>query len=183
MSKAKSTRKTLADNDTRGARIQALKDRLAQWEADTDQAVIAMYLARFDGYSPRNAMMIAMQCPTATDVDGYATWQTRGRQVRAGADSIVIWRPIARKGEGDEPEPEPGELTTKRGPGMIPGYLFDVTQTDEARCFACGAHMAKDGFGRFAPWLAFGDETKEVRGKCPESESGKHYTRRPDAGS
>jgi hypothetical protein len=55
--------------------------------------------ARFHDYSFRNAALIAYQCPGATHVTGYRTWQQLGRQVRRSERGIRIVAPIVRDDE------------------------------------------------------------------------------------
>src|SRR2546430_1541053 len=50
--------------------------------------------ARFHDYSFGNQMLIALQCPEATRVAGYRTWQKLGRQVRKGERGIAILAPM-----------------------------------------------------------------------------------------
>src|SRR5690242_4930220 len=50
--------------------------------------------ARFAEYSPRNCMLIALQCPHATAVASFKTWKTLGRHVRKGEHAIRILAPI-----------------------------------------------------------------------------------------
>lgn len=66
--------------------------------------------SRFHHYSANNCLLIALQCPEASHVTGYRTWQGLGRQVRKGERGIRIMCPIAtrvRKGE-----PASGGLST-----------------------------------------------------------------------
>ena len=130
-------RKTGATTDERTAPAAALKDRLTQWQADADPALIAMALATHDGYSDRNACLIAMQDPEATDVSGFKTWITRGRCVRRGEHGIMILAPAgtsagkdsgaaAAEGPGDGPDGEQG----KPRQFFRIAYVFDVSQTD-----------------------------------------------------
>lgn len=44
-------------------------------------------------YSERNALLIVMQRPSATEVHGYGDWQKLGRQVKKGAKGIRILAP------------------------------------------------------------------------------------------
>jgi antirestriction protein ArdC len=81
----------------------------------------------FDGYSPRNACLIAMQAPTATDVRGFREWISNGRCVRKGETGIGILAPItARKAEQASDDED-----TRRLVGVKVAFVFDVTQTDE----------------------------------------------------
>ncbi len=44
--------------EERRSQVADLRDRLENWQQLTDAGLIAEYLARFDGYSARNAMLI-----------------------------------------------------------------------------------------------------------------------------
>jgi hypothetical protein len=68
-----------------------------QAEGAWEQALRAQ--AHFHDYSFRNAALIAYQCPHATRVAGYHTWQRLGRQVRRGERGIRIVAPIVREDE------------------------------------------------------------------------------------
>ena len=50
--------------------------------------------ARFHSYSLGNLLLIAAQCPTATQVAGFRTWQSLGRQVQ-GAHGVVVGGALA----------------------------------------------------------------------------------------
>jgi hypothetical protein len=52
--------------------------------------------SRFHTYSARNALLIGRQCPSATQVAGYRTWQSLDRQVIKGAHAIKIVAPSQR---------------------------------------------------------------------------------------
>lgn len=52
----------------------------------------------FHDYSYRNTLLIQMQCPHATRVAGYRTWQDEfNRQVQKGEEAIFIWQPVIAK--------------------------------------------------------------------------------------
>lgn len=133
-------RKTSKTTDERRATATALKDRLTQWQADADPGLIAAALATHDGYSGRNACLIAMQDPDATDVSGFKTWLHRGRCVRCGEHGIMILAPAGTgtvKGRGDaEPIHVEGPDGQGDGEGGKPRqffritHVFDVRQTD-----------------------------------------------------
>jgi N-terminal domain of anti-restriction factor ArdC len=108
--------------EERRAQVNALRQRYADWVAAQDEGALAFLVARFDGYSARNAGMIAMQRPEATDVRGYREWAAHGRQVRKGEKGIAIFAPVTRRGEGGD-----DELVAVRV-----AYVFDVDQTDPA---------------------------------------------------
>ncbi len=100
--------------------------------------------SRFHEYSVNNTLLIKQQCPNATKVAGYRTWQSEfDRQVSKGESAIWIWAPsIARQCpdcgnapsyhekigcEYDETPPEEWE----RGiVGFRPVPVFDVSQTE-----------------------------------------------------
>lgn len=133
------TRKTSATTDERRAKVAALRERLAEWQEEVGDELIAAALARFDGYSDRNAMLIAMQCPDATDVAGFKAWLDRGRCVRKGEHGIAILAPAGTIATGDvQAAADPGD-----GDGGRDGdgggkkrqlfritHVFDVAQTD-----------------------------------------------------
>jgi len=131
------SRKTATTTGARQATAAALKDRLTQWQADADPALIAMALATHDGYSDRNACLIAMQDPGATDVSGFKTWITRGRCVRRGEHGLMILAPAgtsagkdngpgAAEASGDGHDGEQG----KPRQFFRITYVFDIAQTD-----------------------------------------------------
>jgi len=129
MSNATRPRKT---TEERRAQVASLRDRLAEFEAMTEAGLIAEYLARFDGYSPRNAKLIAMQCPAATEVRGFRAWLDAGRCVRKGEHGIQILAPMPdRKEEARVQEAaERGEETERKGLRCRLAYVFDIAQTD-----------------------------------------------------
>jgi hypothetical protein len=144
--------------EKRRAQVAALKEQLAEWQDEAGEELIAEVLARFDGYSERNAMLIAMQDPEATDVEGFVAWLNRGRCVRKGESGIKI---LAPAGQG-----KAGEVTTESGKpevvaewgdptaGSVEGssaqprqffkiaYVFDIRQTDPAEARVVAAEPA-----------------------------------------
>ena len=92
----KEQRQELAEK--RRTAVVALRDRLSQWEENTDPEIIAMIIARFSDYSARNAMLIAMQCPEATEVHGFRDWIEHGRVVTRGEHGIQILAQAAPTG-------------------------------------------------------------------------------------
>ncbi len=83
--------------------------------------------AKFYRYSWHNCMLIAMQCPSATQVAGYRQWQKLGRQVRKGERSIAIIAPCTYK---REVERDDGETDTEAGVYFRAVSVFDIAQTD-----------------------------------------------------
>jgi antirestriction protein ArdC len=119
-------RKTKKTTDERKPAVLALRERLAAYKDGLNDQRIAQITARFDGYSENNALLIAMQRPTATDVSGFWTWKGRGRQVRKGEKGIKIFAPMNLKGEVVDADTEEEKqylvFTTKT--------VFDIDQTD-----------------------------------------------------
>jgi hypothetical protein len=118
--------------DERRAQVADLRERLERWQELTDAGLIAEYLARFDGYSPRNAMLIAMQCPQATEVRGFKAWIAEGRCVRRGEHGIQILAPMPDREEEKRVQEahERGEETDRKRLRCRIAYVFDVAQTD-----------------------------------------------------
>jgi hypothetical protein len=118
--------------EARSAELKSLRESLEQFEATSDPAYIAATLALHDGYSPRNAMLIAMQKPTATDVAGFGEWKDRGRHVRKGEHGIRIMAPAGKyavKGSDEAPADSP-EGKDKEFMRFRAVSVFDISQTD-----------------------------------------------------
>jgi antirestriction protein ArdC len=112
--------------------------------------------AKFHQYSFNNTVAILMQRPDASQVAGYRTWQSLGRQVRKGEQGIQILAPVTRRAtvEDDDnsrtaatgrhaggrpapigPTPAAGkEIEQAEGPRRLAGvriaHVFDLSQTD-----------------------------------------------------
>ncbi|MDS0478334.1 ArdC-like ssDNA-binding domain-containing protein [Natrinema sp. 1APR25-10V2] len=100
--------------------------------------------SHFHDYSYRNTLLITRQCPNATRVSGYRTWQNEfDRHVKEGESAIWIWAPIIAKQcpecenspsyhdrsdcEYDETSPEEW---SKGLIGFRPAPVFDISQTE-----------------------------------------------------
>jgi len=100
--------------------------------------------SRFHDYSYRNTLLIKLQCPEATKVAGYNTWQEEfDRHVQEGEQAIWIWAPIITKQcpecenspsyheQSDcEYDKTPPEEWSEGLVGFKPTAVFDVSQTD-----------------------------------------------------
>jgi antirestriction protein ArdC len=105
--------------------INTLTEALEASESDNLKAFLAV-AANFHNYSLNNWCLIFSQCPTATRVCGYRTWQKLGRQVIKGGKSIKILAP--RKGkskveEGSDEKPREFMYFTTVS-------VFDISQTE-----------------------------------------------------
>ena len=82
-------------------RIKALVDKLTEGTAAVfssekyKQYLSAM--AQFHGYSYNNILLILWQCPEASYVAGYKTWETFERYVKKGEKGITILAPCPKK--------------------------------------------------------------------------------------
>jgi hypothetical protein len=100
--------------------------------------------SRFHDYSYRNTLLIKRQCPEATRVAGYRTWQEDfDRHVQEGEQAIWIWAPIITKrcpecenspsyheNIGCEYDETPPDEWSKGLVGFKPTPVFDVSQTE-----------------------------------------------------
>lgn len=81
--------------------------------------------ATFRDYSAGNCMLIAMQCPEATQVAGFRAWRQLGRHVRKGEHAIRIMAPMVVKQRDDNGEETDETITLFRAVSV-----FDISQTD-----------------------------------------------------
>ncbi|MCU4744617.1 ArdC-like ssDNA-binding domain-containing protein [Natronoglomus mannanivorans] len=100
--------------------------------------------SNFHDYSHRNTLLITRQCPHATRVAGYRTWQKEfDRHVKEGETAIWIWAPIIAKQCpecGNSPsyhdrsdceyDDTPADEWEKGLVGFRPAPVFDISQTD-----------------------------------------------------
>ena len=108
-------------------RLVAAIDQLVdgdEWRRFLDTA------RRFRSYSVNNLLLIFAQRPDATQVAGYRTWQSLGRQVCRGESGIAILAPCTYRRsddtEGDENNGRTGRVL--RGFKIV--HVFDVAQTE-----------------------------------------------------
>ena len=155
--------------EEREHRPDAMSDTIDSWLTDlatlTDEARASEEFqawldvhSRFHEYSFRNTLLIKQQCPGATKVAGYRTWQTEfDRQVRGGESAIWIWAPIITErcpachnnerrhsavGCDDQTPPE----EWSRGVvGFKPVSVFDVSQTEGEQLPALETTASGDG--------------------------------------
>lgn len=108
----------------------------------------AEYLAamsKFHHYSFKNALLILLQCPTASQVAGYTTWKQKfGRQVKRGERGIKILAPCPTIRSVERECKDPGTGQIMYGPDGKPltewrrdsvtyykvVTVFDVGQTE-----------------------------------------------------
>ncbi len=136
------TRRTLEE---RAAQRQALLDRLDAFRAELDDLDdddrLMEVIAHFEEhYSERNAQLIVMQNPEATEVRGFHAWHDLGRSVRRGEHGIQILAPAGRT-DSEEPSEAHPEGTKGRQFYKIV-YVFDYAQTEPITMSARGGRAA-----------------------------------------
>lgn len=130
-------------------RLAELTDRLEngikELYASGRYAEYLAAMSKFHHYSYKNALLIVLQCPTATRVAGYNVWKKEfERQVKRGEHGILIFAPSQRKRAAMVEKKDPATGKTLYGPDgkplmeqrfvlathFVPVYVFDVGQTE-----------------------------------------------------
>jgi len=81
-----------------GRAVRRLVAALAR-DRGAEVAKIHEFARRFPAYSPRNALLIALQRPGAVLVRGRKAWEGLGHRVRKGAQSIGVFAPALEPGD------------------------------------------------------------------------------------
>ncbi len=91
------------------------------------------FCARFHNYSFANQILILVQCPDATHVAGFRTWQKMGRSIRKGSQAIRILAPMIYKRKKETKKEEDGDIIETEEEENVryfrPVCVFDVSQT------------------------------------------------------
>jgi hypothetical protein len=88
------------------------------------------YQAAFHRYSFGNVVLIASQCPHASQVAGFGTWRALGRTVRRGQHAIWILAPLRRRSADDQIDDlRHGRSRSSGTVGFRPVAVFDISQT------------------------------------------------------
>jgi N-terminal domain of anti-restriction factor ArdC len=129
--------RTPASQADRRAQDQALKDSITQGAAALVEEVkqgrserfeqVLQFAARFHQYSLGNQLLIAEQCPSASRVAGYKTWERMGYHVAQGQHGIRILAPRPYVKHADEQETEDG-ATARMGLYFVSCAVFDASQ-------------------------------------------------------
>ncbi|MEB6550193.1 ArdC-like ssDNA-binding domain-containing protein [Heyndrickxia sporothermodurans] len=98
-------------------------------------------MSKVNNYSINNSILIAMQKPDATMVQGFNAWKDMGRYVQKGEKALKVLAPLIKKVEMEHIDPktqkpkidEKGNIVTSEqkvitGFKMVP--VYDVSQTD-----------------------------------------------------
>ena len=123
-------------NNARKVSEQAFNEILEAVEAGRSQKLVEYLKAmgKFHNYSLGNAILINFQCPKATRVAGYRTWQKLGRYVRRNEKGIAIMAPIVRRRNvmDTNDEIQKSEASEEAAEVLVTfktAYVFDVSQT------------------------------------------------------
>lgn len=113
--------------EKREIKLKALTQKLEEGvKAVFDSENYKTYLrtmSKFHHYSINNSILIASQCPVATYVCGYRTWEKEfNRHVNKGEKGIMIYAPRIYKKKDEEGNEE--KVTVYRAT-----YVFDISQT------------------------------------------------------
>lgn len=139
----------MADAKTEKQKVQEITEKLEQgikelFESEKYKTYLNT-MSKFHNYSFNNTMLIAMQKPDATLVDGFKAWQKNfDRHVKKGEKGIRILAPAPYKikEEQEKLDPVTGEIMldkngipiTEEVEIKIPAFrvvpVFDVSQTD-----------------------------------------------------
>lgn len=107
--------------------MRELGEALAAGKSDRLQQYLEV-MARFPRYSFNNCMLIAIQFPSATLIQGFHAWRKVGRTVKKGEKGIGIIAPLVGKKQDDEAQSnDDGEKTVI---GFKVVHVFDVSQTE-----------------------------------------------------
>ena len=88
-------------------------------------------MARFPNYSFNNCMLIALQFPEATLIQGFHAWRKMGRTVIKGQKGIGIIAPMVYKAKDDDAKsPDEGDKDKRVVRGFKVVHVFDVSQTE-----------------------------------------------------
>ena len=116
------------------AQVEALASS-GQWQKFLD------YAASFHSYSINNVLLIATQCPHASQVAGFRAWQEKGRQVRKGEKAIKIFGYSSKK--ITEKNDQTGEEEEKKITIYPTLSVFDISQTDPIEGAETYSHPAR----------------------------------------
>lgn len=97
--------------------------------------------ARFHDYSFGNVLLIAAQCPQATQVAGFRRWQELGRHVRRGEHALWILAPVrARPARREVDSGSRARARAETGPGTGAGTVDAETEEGQpaVRSVLCG---------------------------------------------
>jgi len=136
------TRKRRQPSPAKAAALEARKTAIetAAEQVDRDAPDFRAFLALWgDRYNVNNLARLWVQCPGATQLHKFPTWQGMGRQVRAGQKAILLQQPRVSYDEGRvTPDNPKGE----KFHGASWMALFDYSQTADIEGYDPAADLA-----------------------------------------
>jgi hypothetical protein len=106
--------------------VDTLVSALQRGHSETLKTYLST-IARFHRFSWNNALLIQHQCPHATHVAGFRTWQTLGRQIIKGSKGIMIFAPVFYKKAANSSTADDEAEEVIRSFRTV--YVFDISQT------------------------------------------------------
>lgn len=104
--------------------IETLEKGLCDYIQSDRYKDILRVMSKFHNYSFNNSMLILLQCPQASYIAGYKSWQSNfHRQVKKGAKAIHIIAPIKYKAKNEETGEE------EERTGFKATSVFDISDT------------------------------------------------------
>lgn len=97
------------------------------------------FMGKFHDYSFRNSLLIYLQNPQSELCASFSTWKKLDRHVKAGEKGMMILCPALKKIEQEKTDQSGKPLLDSNGkpeketvtiPRYVPGYTFDVSQTE-----------------------------------------------------
>ena len=123
---------------------ERLENGVKELYASDSYAQYITAMAKFHHYSFGNALLILFQCPHASQVAGYGTWELLGRHVKYGEKGIMILAPCNFRASLEREKIDPLTGQTLLGPDRNPltekvkiapnrfkiAHVFDLSQTE-----------------------------------------------------
>ena len=123
---------------------EQLENGVKELYASDSYAQYITAMAKFHHYSFGNALLILFQCPHATNVAGYGTWELLGRHVKYGEKGIMILAPCNFRASLEREKIDPLTGQALLGPDGKPltekvkispnrfkiAHVFDLSQTE-----------------------------------------------------
>lgn len=156
----------MATKNNHAELMTQLADGIAQLTSSQAWQQYLEVQSRFHTYSYGNALLIATQCPEASEVAGFSTWRKMNRFVRKGEKAIWILAPMVRR---SEQAPDGQDDRVVFGFKFVP--VFDIAQTEGRQLpTVCKRICGEDPGGYFAQLVSmaesigFGVEDYEFNG-------------------
>lgn len=104
--------------------VETLERGLCDYIQSDKYKDILRIMSKFHSYSFNNTMLILLQCPQASYIAGYKSWQTNfHRQVKKGSKAIHIIAPVKYKAKNEETGEE------EERTGFKTTSVFDISDT------------------------------------------------------